>query len=238
MLEGRVIREKLSLKILDPSLTNALKQATVGAAGVYQHEEIFATSTMHEPYEFIIHNWSRIESHIEKDGKKGSSGQSIKPLLDFFRRTYAVTLEKLGQINSGDCTKIAFEDLWLIYPPGETVFKNDNGGWRAYKVERVEACPRGSLTDMAIYAYYLDFDESGQWLIPHLEVLSVSYYSSSRTIGNLEIVPEWYFRKCGELLARLINRGRDYFKFGEKVSYMEYEGDAWPITSSTVSKVF
>lgn len=238
MLEGRVIREKLSLKILDPSLTNALKQATVGAAGVYQHEEIFATSTMHETYEFIIHNWSRIESHIEKDGKKGRSGQSIKPLLDFFRRTYAVTLEKLGQINSGDCTKIAFEDLWLIYPPGETVFKNDNGGWRAYKVERVEACPRGSLTDMAIYAYYLDFDESGQWLIPHLEVLSVSYYSSSRTIGNLEIVPEWYFRKCGELLARLINRGRDYFKFGEKVSYMEYEGDTCPITSSTVSKVF
>lgn len=237
LFEGRIVNEKFSLKILDSSLADALRSATIDAAGVYRHEEIFSpASTIHDPCEFIIHNWSKIESHMEGD-KKGHSGQSIRRLLEFFKKRYTITLEKLDQINKGGCTKIAFEDLWLIYPPGATVFREDDGGWRAYKVERVESCPNGRLNDMSIYAYYLDFDKSGRCFIPHLEVLTVPYYSSSRAIRNLGIIPEWYLRDCDDLLIRLERRGQDYVKYKEKVSYMEYSGDAWPMTSSTVSKI-
>ncbi|RYP15386.1 hypothetical protein DL765_005722 [Monosporascus sp. GIB2] len=233
IVEERAFRGKSCLKILDPSVTDALKKATVDSANVYQHEEIFSpTSTIYEPYEFIFHNWSKIESLIEQDEKKERSDQPITLLLNYFKERYTITLEKLEQIKSGDCcTKIAFEDLWLIYPPGGTVFRKDDGGWRAYKVERVEAWTKGRPDDMVIYAYYLDFDRLGKWLIPHLEVLTVPYYSSIRAIGNLEIVPEWYFRDCPDLLQKLIKRGEEYFEYKDKVSYMEYKGDAWPLTS-------
>lgn len=218
---------------------DALKSATEGSAGVYRYEEIFSpTSTLHDPCEFIIHNWRKIESHVERNNKGHPTTQAVQQFLEFFKQRYAVTLEKLDQINNRSCTKIAFEDLWLIYPPGATVFRKDDGGWRAYKVERVEAIPNGRLHDLSIYTYYLDFDQSGQWFIPHLEVLTTPYYPSSRAIRDLEVIPEWHFRGHDEFFKKLEKRGRVYETYKDKVSYMEYSGEAWPMISSMVSKIF
>ena len=207
--------------------------ATADAAGIYQYEELFSpTSTIHAPFELIIHNWSKIESHIE--GKKGSATESVKRLLEFFKNRFTVIVEKREQIKNGS-TKVFFKDLWLIYPPGVTVFQKDDGGWRAYKVEKLERCQDERLHGLSIYAYYLDFDKSGQCLIPHLKILTVPYFSSSQAISQLEIIPKQYLRNYDDLRVRLEERGQNYEKHIGKVSYIEYRGDAWPMISSTVS---
>ncbi|RYP93286.1 hypothetical protein DL770_000575 [Monosporascus sp. CRB-9-2] len=226
-------REKAALKIICPRLMGALRRATIDYPSISQKEELFSPgASINEPYELIFHNWRKIEQAGLESAERYTSDH-VKLLLDFIRKEHTFIWEKLDEIEEGNCKMVAFEHLWLIYRPGTTVFSKDEGGWRAYKVEAVEVGTRSRSDAALIHGYYLDFDRTGKWLIPQLEVLSVPSYSSERSIGNLEVVPDWYFQNRTGLHEKLIERGRKYWGFGGEVHYQQYNGDAWQKTIQT-----
>lgn len=217
------------MKITSSSLIKILKDVTLDSLASYQHEELFYPQTsINEPYHLIFYHWEKLEKHSHED---------VKDLLGFVKENCQSTYEKCQELQLRTCTEISFEDLWLLYYRGTTILSKDDNGWRAYKVERVEHQSYSNSGSMLIYAHYLDFDSSGQWLVPHLEVLTVHWYPGDRVIGNLEVIPEWYFQKQrnNNLLGNLVQRGKAYESYRGKVYYRDYNGDIWPRTPRKVS---
>jgi hypothetical protein len=190
--------------------------------------------SLDEPYESLFYNRKRLQSVDEGYARQ----RHIKLLLEFMKEEHSSTWHKLDEIEEERCGQISFEHLWLLYPPKSTVFKKDGGGWRAYRIERVEVPTHSKLDALRILGYYLDFDRTGQWLVPKLEVLSIHPYSCDRPIANLEVVPDEYIsRICNrnDLGRKLIERGSEYWCYKGQPVYKEYKGDAWPNISHNAS---
>ena len=130
---------------------------------------------------------------------------------------------------------IAFKDISKLYYPGTTVLRRDNGVWRAYKVGRLEENARGNVDNLYVHCYYLDFDRTGQFLVPHPEVFVVRSYTSERLISTFDIIPHWYFDQSSDLLSRVFQLNSPYRDYGQRVHYQAYFGDAWPMVSLDVS---
>ncbi|RYP84834.1 hypothetical protein DL769_001097 [Monosporascus sp. CRB-8-3] len=208
--------EKPAVKIISPRLIAALKQATANSPSI-SRKDLFSTAvSINEPYELIFHNWKKI-SDVGRDAAEEETREHVKLLLNFIKNERPHTREKLKEVESRGCQTVAFDDLWLIYPPGATVFSKVEGVWRAYKVERVEVSHGSDSESMVVYGYYLDFDTKGDWLVPRLEVLLVSSFSSERGIGDLEVVPDWYFQTRKDFPEELIRRGKRYWGYAVKV---------------------
>ncbi|KAI0112380.1 P-loop containing nucleoside triphosphate hydrolase protein [Nemania sp. FL0031] len=231
LFEVQTIREKPSLRIICPLISGVLRKASVNSPGNLQGDELFsATPTIFEPYELLFHHIKRISKAANED----TTGQTIghvRLLLEFIKKERPSTWEKLNELENGNCRKISFEDVWLLYPPGTTVFAKDHGAWRAYKVERLEPGCSSSLDKMPIHCLYLDLDATGKWLTPKREILSIRHYSSDMPIEDLEVVPEWYFKGVAGFHAVLTERGERFWEYSRKVNYKEYYGPAWPQSS-------
>ncbi|KAK1751552.1 hypothetical protein QBC47DRAFT_307450, partial [Echria macrotheca] len=189
--------------------------------------------SIHEPYEMLFYNRGRIMAVIENDDHVGKHAQL---LLEFMQNERRTTWKKADELDNNRCNSIAFEDAWLLYPPGETVFRLDGGGWRAYKVARVEVSPYPSLDPIRIHGYYLGFDKTGKSLVPQLEVLSIKPYPSEQPIRRLEVVPKRHIHQIKPgLEAELIGRGRKYWKYKREAFHQWYTGDAWSMTAGKAS---
>ncbi|KAF2969141.1 hypothetical protein GQX73_g4386 [Xylaria multiplex] len=211
--------------------TWALKRASSNSLGAYPKEDHDSSGlTIIEPYEWVFHNWKKISQAAREDEEKHTNVHA-ELLLGFVKAERPSTWEKAVELGSGACKEIAFEDLWLIYPVGATIFTKDDGGWRAYKVERTDSGSQSSRSSMFVHCLYLDLEETGQWLTSQHEIITVQSYTSERSIADLQIVPEWYFPKPNDLQNELIQRGKLFWEHSRKVNYKKYNGNAWPRSS-------
>ncbi|RYP92469.1 hypothetical protein DL770_001415 [Monosporascus sp. CRB-9-2] len=204
------------------------------SSGVSQEEDRYpSTLLIKEPYEPVFHNWTRI-SQAGSESTDAHANDHVQQLLDFLKREHNFTWEKLDEIEKRLCNNVAFEDLWLLYPPGGTVFSMDNGAWRAYKVDRVEAPCHSSSDSMVIHCYYLDFDKTGNWLVPHAESFNISPYSAERAIEKLHLVPNWYLHH--DLSEKLIERGKKYSMYRRKAVQLDSHPGGAPHDSDVCGK--
>jgi len=150
-----------------------------------------------------------------------------------FALAFIQSMSKEPDIQISD--EVAFDRLHLLYPPGSTIFTKDGGGRRAYRVERVDLSHREGFDTLEVRAFYLDFDKTGKWLVPHVELLAVPRYPSMRQIRSLDLVPDWYIRKtCHSLTTELVERGERFWAYRNGPICRVYTGDAWPTTPDTV----
>ncbi|KAM0818064.1 putative AAA+ ATPase domain-containing protein [Seiridium cardinale] len=235
VFERRLVHNKPTLKIKCPSLLKVLETATLDFPGISHQKQLFSnTTSIDEPYQLIFYNWNKIQEVGQRSPIR-TANEHVQLLLEFVKSEHPFAWEKLDDLASHRCREIIFDDLWLIYPPGTTVYRKDNDDWRAYKVERVESGNRASSDATTIYAYYIDFDGAGKYLIPQLEVLKITPYPLKRYIQNLEVVPDWAIHNQFALEGKLIERGITYCEYGRnEVSYCEYKGDAWPGASTAI----
>ncbi|GAB1317901.1 ATPase AAA-type core domain-containing protein [Madurella fahalii] len=228
-----------TLRIVDPLLIDALRSNVLEGSTSPNLQGMFLppTASINEPFEALFYNRRRILEVAADENEH--AGKHARVLLDFMEQECTATWEKALQVENESCQTIAFEDSWLLYHPHNTVFRKDEGGWRAYKISRTEVGPRPSLDPIRIYAYYLDFDKSGKMLVPHLEMFTASPYPSEQPIENLEVIPAWHIRRHADWLPRkLVDRGNKYWGHRGKPFYREYRGDAWPTTlENNVSRV-
>ena len=187
-----------------------------------------------EPYELVFQNWDRILQAAHEDGDKTTINH-VDLFRQFLEAELPSTWGKMTELKSKLCDKIAFDDLWLLYNTGTTVFAKDDGGWRAYKVERTESRSRLSCDSMFVHCLYLDWEASGQWLTPQHEIFSIQPYTSERSIADLQLVPKWYFQDPQCLEDELFERGKSFWEHSSKVNFKEYTGNIWPHSLQHVS---
>ena len=225
-----------ALKIVDPSLIDALGDHGSRSADspIYERMFLSITAHIHAPYEVLFYSREKIVKAARTEFEPAKSHAQL--LLNFMEKELTDTWNKCLEIDNRECKEIAFEKSWLLYRPEETVFQRGVGGWRAYKVARVDTGARPGVDPIRIYGYYLGFDKTGRFLAPQLEVLTVEPYPSEQAVGSLDVVPEWHVeRYVSGLSAYLEARGSLYWKYRSKPFYQEYRGDAWPTTLSSVS---
>ncbi|KAI0206106.1 P-loop containing nucleoside triphosphate hydrolase protein [Astrocystis sublimbata] len=228
VFEIQPIQQRSSLRIICPLLGDVLRQVSISPYGDSDTYESFSTSsTIIEPYQWLFHKRERIRQVAKQDPGKHTS-RHAELLLDFVKAERPTTWEKLDEIEAKDCRNIAFDDIWLIYPRGATVFAKDQGGWRAYKVERTESSPGLGSDEIRIHCLFLDLDATGKWLTPKREVLTVHRYSSELPIRDIGIVPDWHFQRLEDLTGRLMERGRLFWEYSRDVNHKTYHGQAWP----------
>ncbi|KAI2465337.1 P-loop containing nucleoside triphosphate hydrolase protein [Annulohypoxylon bovei var. microspora] len=226
---GHAFRRHLTkpgLEIICPHL-NKFLWAVTDPSTKRRGDGLLPRFSVYEPYRPIFHNREKI-SQSKAEDTDDHIKEHVQALLRLIKKKKPLTWEKLDEIEAKKCYNIAFKDLWLLFPPGKTVFSRDDGAWRAYKVGRVDIYPESDSENISIHCWFLDFDNNGQWLVPHEKVFHVPSYSSEQPIINLNVIPDWYF---GNLEDMLIERGKNYLSYGSNVFYRAYAGDAWPRTS-------
>ncbi|KAF0638234.1 hypothetical protein FPSE5266_20257 [Fusarium pseudograminearum] len=189
---------------------------------------------MHKPYILFYQNRQALEKGVDTYSEKGHSEKAalIRMLLDFLKEDVPSTWEKLDQLDAKECFEISFQDVWLLYQPRTTVFVERSGIWEAFKVERVTAEQFPAIGTLMIHAYHLDFDDKGKGLIPAKTILTQPPFAGDRLISNLKVIPDAYLQGHSEIVKKLIERGKSFWSFGREPAYRQYEGDAWPKTSS------
>ncbi|KAI1381356.1 P-loop containing nucleoside triphosphate hydrolase protein [Hypoxylon crocopeplum] len=218
--------KKPSLEIICPDLNAFLRNIT-DLSTTCQGDGRLPPFSVNEPYELFFHNRKKILQEGREDTNEHIR-EHVLALFNFIQKKSPLAWEKLDEIEGRRCYEIAFKDLWLLYPPGETVFNRDDGAWRAYKVDRVEIYSGSNSETMSIHCWFLDFDKTGKWLVPQVKVFCVPSYSSERPIRNLDVIPHWC---CGGLGEKLIERGKIYWSYRGDVFHKRYDGDAWLRTS-------
>lgn len=217
---------KSSLEIICPHLNEFLRNIT-GPSTTCQGDSRLSRLSVNEPYELLFYNRKKL-LQAENDDTDGHIKEHVQALFNFVQKRSPLAWEKLNEIEERTCYEIAFKDLWLLYPPGRTVFSREDSAWRAYKVVRVEIHSESNSDKILIHCRFLDFDKTGKWLVPQVKVFHVPSYSSERLIKNLNVIPDWCYIELGE---KLIERGKIYWSYGREVFHRRYDGDAWPRTS-------
>ncbi|KAF3009105.1 hypothetical protein E8E14_009766 [Neopestalotiopsis sp. 37M] len=179
-----------------------------------------------EPYDLIVHNQRRIEMHSSTTDDEVAK-KHFEILLKFLEDHQPGAWQKREEVRLGQCQQILFKHLWLLYPPGTTVFKKDDDSWRAYKVECTETVVDMKATILRIQAWFLDFNKTGTVLVPYRETFEISSFSRERPLEDMELIPDWFIRSVDPLNRKLIDRGWQYWNYRKTSFHREYRGDAW-----------
>lgn len=228
---------KTSLRIHSPVLIQALQDCIVPSRCVWYSRLYAPRVSIHKPYMILFENRSNIQHAIETWSEtRPEDVAQLKFLLGFMEEAMPSTWAKLCELEASSCHYIAFEDVWLLYPPGTTVYERNGGFWYAYKVDTVVARPGYSSSEtLYIRCYYLEFNRNGSRLVPAREILRVSPFRGIRAISDLTIIPESHITSfTQDIPTRLHARGKKYWGFNGEPAYQEYTGSVWPTTLSTV----
>jgi len=231
VFEEKDIHIKTAIKIKSPFILDAISPLTLGARNLFHGKLSASCNSIHEPYVPLFQNRQLLLSTMKRAEK--DQAEHLQLLLDFMKEERPTTWDTLDQLEKRTCTRIAFKDLWLLYPPGMTVYYKNDGHWQACKVETVAVQHIPQLKPLSIRCYSLRLDDPPTMLIPHREMLHIMPFSGEQAIGDLEIIPDTHlnFIKHGdELRNKLIVRGQSYWEFGSGPAYREYTGAAWPKT--------
>lgn len=195
-----------------------------------------AIVVFYEPFMMIFHYYKKLQeehSRIEGDAK-----QHLGLLLDFLGEQWPKASETSERIDQKVIKEISYNELWLLYSPGTIIYTKKNGEWCAYKVHQLGGFHRlgeDLFTSLQIECFFSCFDATGTSLKTSSTSVSVSYYSGTRAIGNLEFVPAGYMPEEALIREALIIRGQRYWDYRDKGHFQNYTGTAWPTSTPRVS---
>lgn len=217
---------KLRCPLLIEFLRHAVTYVLTRAYSKWNHSLV--TLIDDEQFEVVFHYLPVLINELKSQATDERTVRHVELFLAHVKQSAPQTWEIANAIQSGECKKVAFKDLWLLYPPGTTILRRDSGAWRAYKVGRLEPSTHMSKDTWDVHCIYLDFDKTGKWLVPHSEVLVVPSYTLERSISTLELIPGPYLNNAREISDQLVNHTKHYWEYGGSVHYQEYHGNEWP----------
>ena len=234
VFEKGIESKKSYLRLHCQFLIDFLKRATTVPTGLHSEWKVSSPLLIYEPYEIVFHHLHEILQ--PKSQETEACIRHVNLFLDFVHQEHPLRWQKANEVQSRECKKITFNDSWLLYRPGTTVLRRDNSVWRAYKVGRLEAGIHSNMDTWDVHCYYLDFDRTGKWLVPHPEVFIVHSYPSERSVSTFDIIPEWYFNAFNDFFPQVLGHASQYWDYGGNVHHREYHGDAWPKMPLDVSR--
>ena len=104
---------------------------------------IDGTLAMHDPLMLLFHNRTTLNRFLERGGFVSDSDEvkqaraHAKLVLDFMRKELDES-KVLDDIESSQPSGVIdFPNIWLLYPPGTTVYSKENGEYEAFVVDSV-----------------------------------------------------------------------------------------------------
>lgn len=223
--------DKRALRILCSDLCEGLAQL---AAETPRFWTEFPGHVVVEPYELIFHNKTRIEEKAPQLGT-GNCQRHLSFLVEYLEEEEKPRAwGRIEAIEARRCKTITFDTVLLLYRRGDTALQNVDGTWRAYVIERHEYKTSTNDEAILIHAWFLDFDKTGNSLVPLATVFELPKFDSEQLITSLELIPQRFLDRVSDLMTNIRERGVAYYKYGSDVHYRLYHGSEWPRPSQKV----
>ena len=134
-----------------------------------------------------------------------------------FKNDLPTMQHKFSEIHEGRCKEITFPEIMLLYPPMTVIFTREDGEYRAFVVYEisgmVETLP-GRFDPLHLRVWSID--HNGKYFTKRYQDLAISQFSGRKSISELRYIPAGYVPNESEVRLQLMERGRRYWRVGEK----------------------
>lgn len=124
---------------------------------------------------------------------------------------------KFSEIQEGRCKTITFPQLMLLYPPKTIIYTKTGDHYRAYVVFEISGATEtmpGRFDPLHLRVWSVD--HNGSYFTKRYHDLSITQFSGDRKVKDLRYIPAGYLPEEAGVRDLLIERGRRYWKLGEK----------------------
>ncbi|ERF69933.1 hypothetical protein EPUS_05477 [Endocarpon pusillum Z07020] len=187
------------------------------------------TVTFSEPYMMLFTHRTELNDCLQRPDIPQETKSHIGLLLQFLREDMPRTSAKLDEIKAGTCKKIAFHDLWLLYPPNTPVYISANGQDRqmvVYSRNVPEKNMKGQWGVLSLYCWSAKYE--GEHLNRDFYPWVIQPYHGEKALDHLELIPMQYLPNQDAVRSRLIARGNRYFQLNRGPVLQDYQGDHFP----------
>ncbi|EFX02041.1 aaa family ATPase [Grosmannia clavigera kw1407] len=141
---------------------------------------------------------------------------------------------KLDYLESDNCTRVSFTDIWYLFKPGDEVV--DQGRKQAYRVIEVASVSHKAISPwrnydkeaaksdqipVRLHCVHVDFD--GKNIGPVSEVFEIPRFDGEMAITSLDVYPLRYLKESGVFREQLISRGKMFLDVAG-IRHMHYNG--------------
>ncbi|KAJ5611870.1 hypothetical protein N7528_008975 [Penicillium herquei] len=186
------------------ALRGVLKQVFKGYSRWMKDREPFV---FRPPFQQFFHRWEEIKTAVsQNESIKNEGAILIKELTPFMER-HRTNLDAI--IEQG---AVAFDDLWLLYPPGEIVIRTVRGQPSAFKIvgSEVQAL---SPHRREFFINMKQFDWNGSCCGFYASTIVMSSYEDVIPVASLQAVPlklKGNAQTIEALQYKLLQRGRKF----------------------------
>jgi hypothetical protein len=125
---------------------------------------------------------------------------------------------------------VTFATYWLLLKPGTDVYvRKDDGSLNAYEVHKVlggisEENGKTVNSSYSVLVWNLAFD--GTQISPAIRYLQISVFDNLRKVTSLPTFPVRFNDDTDNntLREKLISRGKKYFEYSKRPSFLQYSG--------------
>lgn len=226
------------LQIHSPFIHNILKaiieytaaplDGTSVGLGVFKH-----------PYKDLYHHMANLENYKSGGSKlrtkhsehfNGQCDEHIDLLLEYLYAQKSVPVKEFHARLAQKTPVVTFAMYWLLLKPGTDVYvREEDGSLNPYVVHTVEGGvseqnDKNTSRNYTIVIWNLAFD--GTHISPGTRYVHVSVFDNMRDVTSLPIFPVRFIDDLdgGVFKEKLVNRGRRYFEYCKRPSFLQYSG--------------
>lgn len=200
--------------------------------------EVDGTLCLHDPLMLLFHNRRILNKFIERTGYASDSDDvkqaraHTKVILDFMRKELAES-KVLDELESTQPSGlIEFSNIWLLYPPGTTVYSKENGEFEAFVVDSVRGVRKSlqhrsgqhtySRLELTCWNINYDGEVFGRVWSKH----EIYPFKGKKEIRTLDLIPEKFVPDAESVKSSLKARGKQFWAL-QGQQYREYTGEVW-----------
>ena len=223
------------IDIISPAFVDVLRKESNYDVDL---NEVDGALHLHDPLMLLFHNRRVLNRFIEKGGYASDSDEvkqarvHTKVILDFMRKELDES-KVLDELESPEPSGlIEFPNIWLLYPPGTTVYSKENGEYEAFVVHSVRGVNKSrrhrsgqhtySRLELTCWNINYDGEVFGRVWSRH----EIYPFKGKKEIKTLDLIPESFVADVESVKLSLKERGRLFWALqGQK--YREYTGEVW-----------
>ncbi|KAH7088211.1 hypothetical protein FB567DRAFT_333459 [Paraphoma chrysanthemicola] len=236
--QDRVISTRL--KINSPFLLNILRSVVAYTTRAPDGQECGLGPGLYDhPYQELYHHMPDLMRYkTEKSELRAKHSDAFNEKFDehidllwhYLSEQPAVPIKECQARWESKTPSITFATCWLLLQPGTDVYvREDDGSLNAYVIHTVtggvgEKDGRKTSTDYEVIMWSLAYN--GNCIGPDETSVTIKVFDNEREITSLPVFPVRFIDDIDEGVqkSRLIVRGKQYFRYAQHPSFLEYSG--------------
>ena len=124
------------------------------------------------------------------------------------------------------------QQIWMLYPPGTTVYTKENGEYEAFIVDSIRGVHKSmrhksgqhnySRLELTCWSINYDGEIFGRVWSTH----GIFPFKGSKEINSLQLIPERFLPDAESIKSSLMSRGKQFWAL-QGQNYREYHGEIW-----------